>query len=67
MPHRFRELEARMSAESIAASDSIHVHLKETIALEELRGTSCMTPQGTSVVSVEDKVGTPFEQIAADE
>ncbi len=45
MARKFKELEGRMSAESIAASDSIHARLKETMALEELRDALRMTQQ----------------------
>jgi hypothetical protein len=67
MARKFRELEARMSSESIAASDSIHAHLKETMEPEELRDALGMTQQGTPGGSVGNKVGTPLRQIAADE
>ena len=47
MARKFRELEARMPAEAIAASDAIHarLNLKETMALEELRDALRMTQQ----------------------
>lgn len=39
MARKFKELEGGMSADSIAASDTIHARLKEkeTVALDELR------------------------------
>jgi DNA-binding XRE family transcriptional regulator len=43
MARKFRELEASMPAEAIAASDAIHTRLKETMALEELRVALRMT------------------------
>src|SRR5450759_3682378 len=43
MAHKFSELEARMSPESIKASDEIYHRLKETMALEELRDALRMT------------------------
>jgi DNA-binding XRE family transcriptional regulator len=45
MARKFKELEARMSAEAIAASDEIRTRLKETMALEELRDALRMTQQ----------------------
>jgi predicted transcriptional regulator len=45
MARKFKELEARMSAESIADSDKIHTRLKEAMALEELRDALRMTQQ----------------------
>jgi DNA-binding XRE family transcriptional regulator len=42
---KFRELEAGMPAEAIAASEAIHARLKETMALEELRDALRMTQQ----------------------
>jgi transcriptional regulator with XRE-family HTH domain len=43
MSRNFKELEARMSAESIARSDEIYARLKAEMALEELRGALRMT------------------------
>jgi transcriptional regulator with XRE-family HTH domain len=43
MAHKFSELEARMSPESIKASDEIYHRLKESMALEELRDALRMT------------------------
>jgi predicted transcriptional regulator len=45
MARKFKELEAQMSAEAIAASDTIHTRLKENMALEELRDALRMTQQ----------------------
>jgi predicted transcriptional regulator len=45
MARKFRELEARMSADAIAASGAIHARLKESMALEELRDALRMTQQ----------------------
>jgi len=45
MARKFRELEASMPAEAIAASDAIYTRLKETMALEELRVALRMTQQ----------------------
>ena len=45
MARKFRELEASMPAEAIAASDAIYTRLKETMALEELRIALRMTQQ----------------------
>jgi len=45
MSRKFKELEARMSAESIAGSDEIYARLKAEMALEELRGALRMTQQ----------------------
>ena len=45
MARKFRELEASMSAEAIATSDTIYNRLKETMALEELRDALRMTQQ----------------------
>jgi transcriptional regulator with XRE-family HTH domain len=45
MSRKFKELEARMSAESIARSDEIYARLKAEMALEELRGALRMTQQ----------------------
>ena len=43
MARKFSELEAAMSPESIKASDEIRYRLRETMALEELRGALRMT------------------------
>jgi predicted transcriptional regulator len=45
MARKFKELEAGMSAEAVAASDTIHARLKESMALEELRDALRMTQQ----------------------
>ena len=45
MARKFKELEAKMSPDAIVASDTIHARLKETMALEELRGALRMTQQ----------------------
>jgi transcriptional regulator with XRE-family HTH domain len=45
MSRKFKELEARMSAESVARSDEIYARLKAEMALEELRGALRMTQQ----------------------
>jgi DNA-binding XRE family transcriptional regulator len=45
MARKFRELEAGMSAEAIAASEKIRTRLKKTMALEELRDAMRMTQQ----------------------
>lgn len=45
MARKFRELEAKMPAEAIAASDKVHTRLKEAMALEELRDALRMTQQ----------------------
>ena len=45
MSRKFKELESRMSAESIARSDEIYARLKAEMALEELRGALRMTQQ----------------------
>jgi len=45
MSCKFKELEARMSAESVARSDEIYARLKAEMALEELRGALRMTQQ----------------------
>ncbi|MGA3023185.1 MAG: XRE family transcriptional regulator [Bryobacteraceae bacterium] len=45
MARKFRELEAGMPDEVIAASEKIHARLKETMALEELRDALRMTQQ----------------------
>jgi predicted transcriptional regulator len=45
MARKFAELEAGMSSEAITASDTIHHRLKESMALEELRGALRMTQQ----------------------
>ncbi|MGA2185859.1 MAG: XRE family transcriptional regulator [Bryobacteraceae bacterium] len=45
MARKFRELEAGMRAEAIAASETIYTRLKETMALEELRDALRMTQQ----------------------
>ena len=45
MARKFRELEASMSAEAIATSDTSYNRLKETMALEELRDALRMTQQ----------------------
>src|ERR1035437_11157751 len=45
MSRKFKELEARMTAESIARSDEIYARLKAEMALEELRGALRMTQQ----------------------
>ena len=43
MSRKFKELEAKMSAESVARSDEIYARLKAEMALEELRGALRMT------------------------
>jgi DNA-binding XRE family transcriptional regulator len=43
MSRNFKELEARMSAESVARSDEIYARLKAEMPLEELRGALRMT------------------------
>ena len=43
MARKFRELEAGMSSEALATSDTIYHRLKETMALEELRDALRMT------------------------
>jgi DNA-binding XRE family transcriptional regulator len=43
MARKFKELEAKMAAETIAVSDVIYDRLKETMALEELRDALRMT------------------------
>ena len=43
MSRKFKELGARMSAESVARSDEIYARLKAEMALEELRGALRMT------------------------
>jgi DNA-binding XRE family transcriptional regulator len=45
MARKFKELEAGMSAEAIAASDAIRTRLKESMALEQLRDALRMTQQ----------------------
>ena len=45
MTRKFKELEAKMSAESVARSDEIYARLKAEMALEELRGALRMTQQ----------------------
>jgi len=45
MSRKFKELGARMSAESVARSDAIYARLKAEMALEELRGALRMTQQ----------------------
>jgi transcriptional regulator with XRE-family HTH domain len=45
MSRNFKQLESRMSAESIARSDEIYARLKAEMALEELRGALRMTQQ----------------------
>jgi DNA-binding XRE family transcriptional regulator len=45
MARKFKELEARMSAEAVATSDALHARLKESMALEELRDALRMTQQ----------------------
>jgi len=45
MSRKFKELEARMSAESVARSDEIYARLRAEMALEELRGALRMTQQ----------------------
>jgi transcriptional regulator with XRE-family HTH domain len=45
MSRKFKELESRMSAESIARSDEIYARLKAEMALEDLRGALRMTQQ----------------------
>jgi transcriptional regulator with XRE-family HTH domain len=45
MSRKFKELEAGMSAESVARSDEIYARLKAEMALEELRGALRMTQQ----------------------
>jgi len=45
MSRKFKELEARMSAESVARSDEMYARLKAEMALEELRGALRMTQQ----------------------
>lgn len=43
MARKFKELEARMSAEAITASNTVYTRLKESMALEELRDALRMT------------------------
>jgi len=45
MSRKFKELEAGMSAESVARSDEVYARLKAEMALEELRGALRMTQQ----------------------
>lgn len=45
MARKFKELEARMSPEAIRSSDAEYDHLKESMALEELRDALRMTQQ----------------------
>ena len=45
MARKFKELEARMSSEAIATSDTLYHRLKESMALEELRDALRMTQQ----------------------
>jgi len=45
MARKFKELEARMSPEAIQTSDATYHHLKEAMALEELRQALRMTQQ----------------------
>lgn len=45
MARKFKELEARMPAEAIAASNTVYTRLKESMALDELRDALRMTQQ----------------------
>lgn len=45
MARKFKELEVRMSPESIQASDGLYGRLKQSMALEELRDARRMTQQ----------------------
>lgn len=45
MARKFKELEAKMSPEAIRVSDLMYTHLKESMALEELRDALRMTQQ----------------------
>src|ERR1039458_8087000 len=63
MSRKFKELEARMSAESVARSDEIYARLKAKMALEELRGALRMTqPQLAKTLHVDQSAISKLER-----